>query len=153
MKALFILIGLIYMITACTPPSDNTAASIEVVKKYLAAVDNNDYSAMESILADDYLGLGPSIDDSTNKEQALASWKWNAENLYESVNYERTQTFGSSIKEGPGAGDWAYNWTRVSITYKDGSGPVDLRMNAVYKIENGKQNNPDGLAQYLIYKS
>ena len=125
------------MLFACSPP-DNSQASIDLIEQYLQAVDNNDYELMASLLADDYVGLGPSIDDSTNKEQALASWKWNTENLYEDVKYERTQTFASTIKEGPQAGDWAYHWAHVTITYKDGSGPVELLLNAVYKIEDGK---------------
>ena len=126
------------MAVGCNQTADNSAANIAVVHKYLEAVDNNDYQLMESLLADDYLGLGPSMDDSTNKEMALASWKWNVENLYEEVEYDRTQTFSSTITEGPHAGEWAYNWAEVTIRYQDGSGPVSLMMNAVYKIENGK---------------
>ena len=138
MRALFVLVGLMYVVAACTQSNDSGEASIAVVKKYLEAVDNKDYDLMASLLADEYLGLGPSLDDSTNKELALASWKWNNENLYESVEYDRTQLFASSIKEGLYTGEYAYNWAEVTITYKDGSGPVNLLMNAIYKIENGK---------------
>lgn len=137
MKIILTISGLIGLLAACSQPN-NHEASVALVAKYLEAVDNNDYALMESLLADDYLGLGPSIDDTTNKEMAIANWKWNTENLYEDVRYERTETFGASIEEGPNAGDWAYNWAHVTITYKDGSGPVELLMNAVYKIENGK---------------
>lgn len=138
MRALFVLVGLMYVVAACTQSNDSGEASIAVVKKYLEAVDNKDYDLMASLLADEYLGLGPSLDDSTSKELALESWKWNNENLYESVTYDRTQLFASSIKEGPYSGEYAYNWAEVTITYKDGSGPVNLLMNAIYKIENGK---------------
>lgn len=137
MKFSIALFGIIGMLAACSPPN-NHQANIEIVQKYLEAVDNNDYQLMESLLADDYVGLGPSIDDSTNKEMALANWKWNSDSLYEDVKYERTQTFASTIAEGPNAGEWAYNWAHVTISYQDGSGPVEIVMNAVYKIENGK---------------
>jgi len=137
MKYSFLLVVGFLMVYSCTPP-DNHQANVDLVNQYLQAVDNNDYQLMESLLADDYLGLGPSIDDSTNKELALANWKWNSENLYQDVEYERTQTFASTITDGPNAGEWAYNWAHVTITYQDGSGPVELLMNAVYKIENGK---------------
>lgn len=137
MKFLLALCSFVVLLTACSPPN-NDQANIEIIKKYLEAVDNNEYELMESLLADDYLGLGPSIDDSTNKEQALASWKWNSENLYEEVMYERTQTFASTVTEGPNAGEWAYNWAHVTLTYKNGEGPVELMMNSVYKIEDGK---------------
>ena len=139
MRYLLGAMSLVFWMTGCTQMgNDHADASIAVVKQYLEAVDNNDYDLMESLLADDYLGLGPSLDDSTNKEMALASWKWNTENLYEEVHYERTQTFGSTITDGPAAGDWAYNWSYVTIKYKDGSGTVNLMVNAVYKIEDGK---------------
>ncbi len=137
MKFFLPLIALIYILSACDQTA-NHDASIAVVDQYLQAVDNNDYELMESLLADHYVGLGPSIDDSTNKELALASWKWNSENLYEDVQYDRTQTFASTIEEGPNAGEWAYNWAHVTLTFKDGSGPVELLMNAVYKIEDGQ---------------
>lgn len=137
LKALATLAGTLCMLVGCSQP-DNSEANVALVEQYLQAVDNNDYELMASLLADDYVGLGPSIDDSTNKEQALANWKWNSENLYEEVDFERTQTFGTTIEEGPYAGEWAYNWAYATITYKDGSGPVELMLNAVYKIEDGK---------------
>jgi ketosteroid isomerase-like protein len=137
MRVLLILFGLIGLFTACNQP-DHHEENVALIKKYLEAVDNNDYELMEELLADDYLGLGPSIDDTTNKELALANWKWNSENLYQDVSYQRTETFGATIKDGPNAGEWAYNWAHVTLTYKDGSGPVELLMNAVYKIEDGK---------------
>ncbi len=139
MKYVLIVVNLLFLMAGCTQQgSDNTEASIAVVEQYLESVDNNDYDLMESLLADDYLGLGPSLDDSTNKEMALASWKWNTENLYEEVLYERTKTLATTVEEGPQAGDWAYNWAYVTIKYKDGSGPVNLMVNAIYKIENGQ---------------
>ncbi len=137
LKMTILLAGFFWFTTSCSQP-DNSQATIEVVEQYLEAVDNNDYEAMAALLADDYLGLGPSINDSTNKELALESWKWNSENLYQDVSFERTQTFASAIKDGRFAGDWAYNWAYVNITYQDGSGPVQLMMNAVYKVEHGK---------------
>ena len=35
-------------------------------------------------------------------------------------------------------GDWVSNWAYLTIKYKDGRGPVNVWVNAVYKIENGK---------------
>jgi ketosteroid isomerase-like protein len=137
LKVLATLAGTLCMLVGCSQP-DNSQANVALVEQYLQAVDNNDYELMASLLADDYLGLGPSIDDSTNKEQALANWKWNSENLYEEVDFERTQTFATTIEEGQYAGEWAYNWAYANIKYKDGSGPVELMLNAVYKIEDGK---------------
>jgi hypothetical protein len=108
MRDIFLLFVMLYAVSACQQPADNSAANIAIVEKYLAAVDDNDYETMESLLADDYLGLGPSIDDSTNKELAMASWKYNNENVYESVDYDRTHTFATTVHDGPNAGERAY---------------------------------------------
>ena len=44
------------------------------------------------------------------------------------------------MKEGEEAepGDWVSNWAYLTIKYKDGRGPVNVWVNAFYKIENGK---------------
>ena len=49
-----------------------------------------------------------------------------------------TQTF--TVKEGDedALSDWVSNWALLTIKYKDGRGPVNVWVNAVYKIENGK---------------
>ena len=45
---------------------------------------------MDSLLADNYIGYGPSVGDSVNKEEAISGWKDNMENLYESIEYTRS---------------------------------------------------------------
>jgi ketosteroid isomerase-like protein len=86
------------------------------------------------------MGYGPSVGDSTNKEEAIKNWKYNAENLYESIKYTRHQNIAVTVKEGgdADAGDWVSNWAYLTIKYKDGRGPVNVWVNAIYKIENGK---------------
>jgi hypothetical protein len=99
----------------------------------------NDPAVMDSLLADNYMGYGPSVGDSINKADALANWKYNAANLYESYEYTRSQSIAVSVKEGEdGAGDWVSNWAYLTLKYKDGRGPVNVWVNVAYKIENGK---------------
>ena len=43
MRDIFLLFVMLYAVSACQQPADNSAANIAVVEKYLAAVDNNDY--------------------------------------------------------------------------------------------------------------
>ena len=93
---------------------------------------------MDSLLADNYIGYGPSVGDSVNKEEAISSWKDNAENLYESIKYTRHKELAVSVKEGEAIGDWVLNWAYLTIKYKVGSVPVNLWVNIVYRIENGK---------------
>jgi hypothetical protein len=141
MKQIFLFIATSIGLFACTSSSDNSkSASLDVVKKYMEAVETNSTVIMDSLLADNYMGFGPSVGDSTNKTEAINNWKYNTANLYESVKYSRFQNIAVTIKEGEGTepGDWVANWAYLTIKYKDGRGPVNAWANSVYKIENGK---------------
>jgi len=139
MKNLLIICLLVMFLATCVPPRDSQQKeNIAVVEKYLAAVQSNDVETMGSLLADNYIGYGPSIGDSINKENALANWVSNAENLYESLDYSMSEKIATTVAEGPAKGDWVSNWAYVTIKYKNREGPVNLWLNAVYKIENGK---------------
>lgn len=141
MKKLIILVVISIGLFSCTDPSDKLEKeNLEIVKKYMNAVETNDVEAMSALLADDYKGYGPSVNDSTTKEEAINNWKQNITTLYESVKYSRYENVALKIPKGEQAkeGDWVSNWALVTIKYKDGRGPVEVWLNAVYKIENGK---------------
>ena len=141
MRQLLLLIVITISLFSCTPADrSNENESLAIAKKYMEAVESNNPSVMDSLLADNYMGYGPSVGDSVNKKEALESWKYNAENLYESIRYTRFQNIAVTVKEGEQAdpGDWVSNWAYLTIKYKDGRGPVTVWVNAVYKIENGK---------------
>ena len=127
---------MLWFFSACTV--NNTGENIATIEKYVSAVESKDYSTMEALLADNYKGYGPSHSDSTDKKDALAAWKYNIENLYESISYERSQVVSVNIPSGPNKGNWVANWAELKITYKDGSGPVTIWTNSNYKMENGK---------------
>jgi len=124
---------------ACTSSADKKEkANLAIAQKYMQAVETKNVALMDSLLADNYIGYGPSVGDSINKEEALASWKYNSENLYESIEYTRHQDLAVTVKEGRAKGDWVLNWAFLTIKYKDGRGPVHAWVNVVYVIENGK---------------
>jgi len=159
MKAITYLVFTLFLIAACSKIS--TTENIKTVEKYVAAVEARDYSTMEALLAEDYMGYGPSHSDSIDKKSALASWKANIENLYESISYERSQIIAVNVPTGPNKGEWVANWAELRIVYQDGSGPVTIWVNSNYKIENGKiiksytfYNEADALRQlgYTIYE-
>jgi len=137
MKKLLILFALIPILFGCSMQHDNLKSDIAIVEKYIASVENLDYHSMASLLDDDYLGLGPSFNDSINKQQAIASWKYNVKNLYENIKYKREQHAGVIIKEGPNKGDWVSSWAELDITYKNGK-TVVIWANTAYKVENSK---------------
>jgi limonene-1,2-epoxide hydrolase len=142
MKILPLPLVLIVFLAACSGSQQGEIEkeNIAVIEKYIQAVQAKDTQTMSDLLADDYIGYGPSFSDSTNKEQAIASWKDVAENLYEKIEYTRTVNIAAKVTEGRYPGNFVSDWATLKITYKDGRGPVHLTMNAVYRIENGKIN-------------
>ncbi len=139
MKPIFNFVVLAAIVISC---SGNREAldkqNIAVVEKYIKAVENKDAQTMTDLLADNYIGYGPSVADTVNKAQAMENFKYVVENLYDKIEYQRTINIAAKITEGPNPGDFVSDWARLKITYKDGSGPVFLHMNAVYRIEDGK---------------
>jgi ketosteroid isomerase-like protein len=143
MKLLISLAGIAILFTACSNTNEEDKIgkeNIAVIEKYIQAVQNKDTQTMTDLLADNYVGYGPSFADSTNKEQAIASWKDVAENLYDKIEYTRTVNIAATVKDGPHPGDFVSDWALLKIMYKDGRGPVFLNLNAIYRIENGKIN-------------
>ncbi len=141
MKQLILFAVVTASLFSCTSSNDKRQSeNLAVVKKYQQAVETKDAVTMDSLLADDYKGYGPSVDDSTNKEEAIQNWKYNAENLYEYIRYSRFQNIAVTVTAGAEAepGDWVTSWAYLTIKYKDGRGPVHVWVNAVYRIENGK---------------
>jgi limonene-1,2-epoxide hydrolase len=127
---------------ACTKTDNKQdSESIAVVEKYKAAVEAKDIKAMDSLLADNYMGYGPSVSDSINKADAMANWKFNVDNLYESITFSNVQTLAKTVTDNSGGltpGNWVSGWSLATIKYKDGRGPVQMWVNVEYRIENGK---------------
>jgi ketosteroid isomerase-like protein len=142
MKYLVLFAAILVSLYSCTASGDKKDSdNLAIAKKYMDAVETKNTAAMDSLLADNYMGYGPSVSDSTNKTDAIANWKDNVEYLYESVKYTRHQSMAVTVKESTdeaATGDWVSIWAYLTIKYKDGRGPVNVWVNAAYKIENGK---------------
>lgn len=135
MKQSFLIV-LALLVFGCS--SNKHKENVSIVEKYVQAVENLDYTTMEDLLADDYIGLGPSAGDTIGKIAAIDNWKQNVENLYRKIEYTRSQFAGITISEGPNKGNWVANWAELQIEYKDGRGSVTIWANSNYRIENGK---------------
>lgn len=139
MKQLILVATICISLFACTSSADKKEKdNLAIANKYMMAVETNNVSLMDSLLADNYIGYGPSVGDSTNKADAISNWKYNAENLYESFEYTRHKELAVTVSEGEAQGDWVLNWAYLTIKYKVGDIPVNLWVNVVYRIENGK---------------
>jgi hypothetical protein len=136
---LFLIAGA--ALSACTSATDKKEKeSLAVARKYMEAVETNNLASMDSLLADNYMGYGPSVADSINKTDALANWKYNSEQLYESIQYTRHQNLAVTVKDHEEAepGNWVSIWAYLTIKFRDGRGTANLWVNAAYKIDNGK---------------
>ena len=135
-KLLFIV--LILVAVSCDSGKDEGDANIEIVKKYISAVESKDYATMGSLLADNYLGIGPSVNDSITKPQTLLNWQDESEDLYEHITYEKSRFIAVEENEGENAGQWVANWALVKISYKKDGGTATLLANTMYKLVNNK---------------
>lgn len=138
MKPIFFLCLGIFAVACSGTGDQQQKENIAVIEKYIKAVQEKDTQTMSDLLADNYIGYGPSFTDSINKTQAIENWKDVAENLYDKIEYTRTVNIAATVTDGPHPGDFVSDWASLRITYKDGRGPVYLNMNAIYRIENGK---------------
>ena len=138
MKNFLTSVIIVAIASGCTSSTPHTEENIAVVEKYVQAVQNKDYAAMESLLGENYYGYGPSYNDSISRSNALSAWKENISYLYESIEYEKSRNLAEVIPDGPNKGNWVSNYAQLSIKYKDGRGPVKIWANTVYKLEDGK---------------
>jgi ketosteroid isomerase-like protein len=139
MKQLLLIATISIGLISCTSSAlKKENENLALARKYMNAVETKNAAAMDSLLADNYIGYGPSVGDSINKKDAIDNWKYNAENLYESIEYTRHKNLAVTVKDGDAKGDWVLNWAYLTLKYKDGRGPVHVWVNVVYRIENGK---------------
>ena len=152
---------ILYSCTTNQSDSQSGKRNVEIVEKYISAVENLDFDTMTSLLDDNYVGYGPSYGDSITKEQAVISWKQHIKTIYKSIKYNKSRNAAVTIPDGPDKGEWVSNWGELHIVYKDNRGEVTIWANSVYKIKNGKiiksytfYNEADALSQlgYIFVK-
>lgn len=134
---LFVVFSIIPLLISCAVKNDNSKKNLDLVNKYIKSVENMEFDVMESLLDDNYVGLGPSYTDSIGKEQAVLNWKYNVENLYESIEYKKSFIAPISVEEGYNKGEWVSGWAELYITYQSGESVI-IWANTAYKLENEK---------------
>lgn len=135
---LLLFLAIIGINAACVQGGDDIGkANMKIVEQYVEAVSSKNSSDMESLLASNYVGYGPSIGDTIRRDQAIANWEDYVETLYESINYERIVMLPVHRTEGPNPGEYVSMYSIVNIEFKGGD-KVRTWANTVYKIEDGK---------------
>jgi len=138
MKKIALALGTCMALWACNAPGDVSQENLAVIDNYITAVEQMDFDAMDSYLADDYMGIGPSYGDSINKAGAVASWRKNVQELYQKIEYKRSRNVATKVAEGENQGDWVSNWAELEITFRDDRGTVTIWANTVYQLVDGK---------------
>lgn len=134
MKKILFVVFAASLIWGC---SDNSQANIKTVNLYVDAVQQLDYKAALDQLSSDYIGYGPSVNDSIAKNQVEASLKYNIENIYESIEYKKSRSIAVHINDGENKGEWVSHWARLLINYQDGNS-AEIMANTIYQLEGGE---------------
>ncbi len=141
MKNVMMMIVAVVLLTACDnnkAQKEKAAANVALIGDFLDAIEKKDYESMGEMLAENYMGYGPSVYDSINKEQRIEAWKFNSVNVYESIDFKALQLLPAFVDEGPSAGEWISGWANLELWFKNADIPVNIWVNTVYKIEGGK---------------
>src|SRR4051794_10916994 len=139
MKQLIAFISAVLFLASCANKDQGVNKdNFAVIERYAQAVQNKNVDSMSALLADDYMGYGPSFNDSINKADAVANWRNLVATLYDSIQYTHSVNIAAKVPDGPHPGDYISSWSSMRITYKNGQGPVNLLVNVIYRVENGK---------------
>jgi len=138
MKKIILMIAGALLVVSCSCNDKGNTTNTALIEKYVQSVENMDFEAMDSILDENYMGFGPSINDSINKEQTVLNWKFNVENLYKTIKYNKSRNAPILIEDGENQGDWVANWAELEITFKGSEESVTIWANTNYLIKDGK---------------
>lgn len=153
LSASAMLIAIAISIVSCSTNENTVQRSPDneaLVQKYFDNVLKGDLTAMEGLLADNYKEYGPAVKDSMDRATSIAEWKKSFEE-FSSVEYDRYAILSTTVPEGRVAGDWVFDWGRVTVNYKNGK-QVKFDGHWVFKVKDGKiiqQNNFYNVADIL----
>lgn len=109
-------------------------SDIKVVNDYVNALINNELAKAEKLLAEKYIGLGPSANDSITKQETINSWKESHKvRSNQKVSFV-SQTF--RVLQGDLKGDWVSQWGNYSFTQNGKNVKLPYQFTAL--ISNGK---------------
>lgn len=132
---LTLIVGL--TLISCSTENKVKEEKTTIVEEFITAVQNLDIESLNTLLDDNYINTGPNFGDSVEKPVALDNWKFNIDNLYESIDFNKSKTVPMTIQEGENKGEWVSNLAELNIVYQNGQ-EATTWTNTLYKIENDK---------------
>lgn len=136
--SLFSAFILALIISACNLTDKQAQENLKLIEKYQQAITSHDVEVIKDILADNYVGYGPSIGDSMKKDDAILNWDYNMQHLYERLEFKQIENIAISNDNGKTKGTWVSSWGKMNLKFKDLSNESIIWSNTIYKIEDGK---------------
>ncbi|MCY1718734.1 nuclear transport factor 2 family protein [Prolixibacteraceae bacterium Z1-6] len=142
MKKVFyslIVLFIVVLFSSCSnTPAEINTQNLELVEKFEKALRNFDYETLESLLADNYVGYGPSEGNTMGKEDALLNWKYNMENFYDKLEFNGTEHLEVTRMKDGQQQQWVSSWGKLHVKYKNRSNEAEIWSNTIYLIKDGK---------------
>ncbi|WP_167606464.1 nuclear transport factor 2 family protein [Maribellus sediminis] len=133
---LFILFS--FMIISCTNQKQSIRENLEIVEKFQKAFVDHDIETIKSLLADDYVGYGPSIGDSIRKDDALLIWDQNLEYMYDKVEMNVAENIAISNVNVKDGGQWISSWGTLTLKFQNYGNEAVILANQIFLIKDGK---------------
>lgn len=124
--------------SACNVTDKQAQGNLELVEKFQQAITNHNVEVIKDILADNYVGYGPSIGDSMKKDDAILNWDYNMQHLYERLEFKRIENIAITNNNEQRKGEWVSSWGKMYLKFKDLGNESTIWANTIYKIEDGK---------------
>ena len=126
-------------ITACTTaPENHDEVNLATVEKYQKALKAQDYETIASLLSDSYVGYGPSIGDSTNRDDALTNYKYNMEHLYKKLEFQGSQNIVVTNYKNGVPVEWVSSWGKLYVKYREHGNEAEIWSNTIFQVKDGK---------------
>ncbi|MCY1719973.1 nuclear transport factor 2 family protein [Prolixibacteraceae bacterium Z1-6] len=126
------------VIISCTNQNQSNHENLEIVETFQKAFEDHDINAIKSVLADDYVGYGPSLSDSINKDDALLIWEHNLDFMYEKVAMNVEETVGVSNVEAKDGGQWISSWGTLTLKFQQKGDETKIWANQIFLVKDGK---------------
>lgn len=129
----------IFGVVLCQAQSTQQEQHVQLAHSLTEAIVNADFEAMDEVLHEDFMGYGPFISDTLGKKDFISAWKTIWDQQMHSLEFERAATLPHTVKEGPLAGDWVFDWLETQAHYQEKPDKtVKFRVQLTSRIIDGK---------------
>ncbi len=145
MKQLALITTILFLFSGCKQATDTGSAeqdelakqNIELVKKMMAAFENEDIETLMDIYSPDAISEGPMLKHEFPYDSIMAgNAEWFASS--DSIKWDVNHIMATKVEEGDLAGDWVLLWAHVSWYDLESGKTLEVRYHSPLQIEDGK---------------